>query len=110
MRNILEQDFDAFLDLVNQSGLSSELQLQNVSVSIEPRQQELALALALSRQFLADKKGACRVHGGGFAGTIQAYIREEDYHTYTEMMEEVFGEGSVLDVYIRPYGACEVLA
>ena len=50
------------------------------------------------------------MHGGGFAGTIQAYIREEDYHTYTEMMEEVFGEGSVLDVYIRPYGACEVLA
>ena len=103
------RQMNSFLDLVNQSGLSSELLLQNVRVDGDYQNQELSLALALSRHFLENKTGACRVHGGGFAGTIQAYIRKEDSPAYKELMEGVFGPGSCQKLLITPDGAGEIL-
>lgn len=100
---------DSFLDLVDRSGLSSELLLQNVRVDGDHKNQELSLALALSRHFLEDKTGACRVHGGGFAGTIQAYIRKEDSLAYKELMESVFGPNSCQKLLITPNGAGQIL-
>ncbi len=102
------KDIDAFLKLVNASGLSSELLLQNVTPRGETEQQEMALALALSREFLTDKAGAVRIHGGGFGGTIQAYIKEEDLAAYQALMDGVFGRGSAQVVRIRPVGGVEV--
>jgi galactokinase len=64
----------------------------------------LALALALTSRFLG-KDGACRVHGGGFAGTIQAYLPEKRMKEYAKLMEGAFGPGCVLEAGIRPEGA-----
>ncbi len=103
-----EKEIDVFLALVNESGLSSELWLQNVTPPGETKQQEVALALALSRKFLSGRKGAVRVHGGGFGGTIQAYISLEDTKAYTEVLDAVYGVGSAQIVQIRPFGGVEV--
>lgn len=101
-------NIEDFLKQVNASGLSSELQLQNITPKGETKQQELALALALSREFLKDKKGAVRVHGGGFGGTIQAYIAKEDTASYCLIMDSIFGKGSAQKIRIRPVGGCEI--
>ncbi len=101
-------NIDDFLEQVNASGLSSELQLQNITPSGEVKQQELALALALSREFLEGKRGACRVHGGGFGGTIQAYIAHEDAPAYCLIMDSIFGHGSAQKIRIRPVGGVEI--
>jgi len=70
----------------------------------------LSLALALTKNFLdsCSGKGACRVHGGGFAGTIQAYIPMEKLKDYRNLMEGVFGLGTVTVLRIRPQGAMEL--
>ena len=69
------------------------------------QEQGVSLALALSEQFLAEKKvGACRVHGGGFAGTIQVFLPTEAVPAYVERMEPVFGNGSVRILSIRQLG------
>ncbi len=104
-----EGRIEDFLALVNESGLSSELQLQNITPAGETVQQELALALALSRRFLHGKKGAVRVHGGGFGGTIQAYIALEDVEAYCADMNQVFGQGSAKVLGIRPVGGVELV-
>ncbi len=103
-------DFERFLDLVNESGRSSDVQLQNVLIPGNHDEQEAALALALSRKFIKehDGKGACRIHGGGFGGTIQSYIRIEDLDAYVEMMEAVFSKDSCSIISIRPYGGIEI--
>lgn len=109
MREAIETNhFEKFLGLVNQSGLSSELLLQNVRVDGDYKDQGLSLALAITRRYLFDKKGACRVHGGGFAGTIQVYMKNEHIAEYRSMMENIFGENTVLEVSIRPQGACQI--
>lgn len=100
---------EEFFTYVNESGLSSELLLQNITPQGETNQQELALALALSREFLKGKKGAVRVHGGGFGGTIQAYITKEDSDAYCKLLDDVFGKGSAHKISIRPYGGYEIV-
>jgi galactokinase len=97
-----------YLALVNESGDSSWELLQNIYSPREPAIQGLILALALSRRFLAGA-GACRVHGGGFAGTIQAYIPLDALDSYRKEMESVFGEGAVTPLRIRPLGAVAVI-
>jgi galactokinase len=67
----------------------------------------VSLALALTKDFLAGA-GACRVHGGGFAGTIQAYIPLDALNAYRARMEALFGPGSVTVLRIRPVGAAEL--
>jgi len=98
---------DEFLLLVNESGRSSELLLQNIYSTRNPQDQGLTLALAVSRRILGSS-GAVRVHGGGFAGTIQAYVPEALRNAYTSGMEAVFGEGCCNYLRIRSAGGTEV--
>jgi galactokinase len=100
-----------YLLLVNESGDSSWELLQNVFSPHSPAEQGVSVALALSRRFIREKgfKGACRVHGGGFAGTIQAYIPLDALDSYRAELEAVFGAGSVTMLRIRPIGAEELI-
>ncbi len=103
-------DFERFLELVNASGSSSMKWLQNCYAARTPHEQGVALALALSEHFLKTVgKGACRVHGGGFAGTIQVFIPEGYLSDYTDMIERVFGKNSVKALGVRPAGALQVM-
>jgi galactokinase len=101
---------ERFLDLVNESGDSSWELLQNLYSPRNPSEQGLSLALAMSREFFREQgiKAACRVHGGGFAGTIQAYIPIDRFKVYNERMEALFGSGAVTVLRIRPLGAIEI--
>jgi galactokinase len=98
-----------YLKLVKRSGFSSWRYLQNVTVPGNSRHQDMALALALTESFLG-KRGACRVHGGGFAGTLQAYVPLDAFKAYKEYMERLLGAGCVTRLRIRNEGACEVKA
>lgn len=100
-------DFKAFLALVNESGQSSYDYLQNLYSVSAVKEQGLPLAIALTKKFLKGD-GACRVHGGGFAGTIQCYIPTESLKDYKEMIEKVFGENSCQVLNIRPLGGYEI--
>jgi len=102
-----EKNMDEFLKLVNESGKSSWTMLQNVSASGAVEHQELALALALCEKAL-DGKGACRVHGGGFAGTIQAYVPLGMVHDFKKTMEAVLGEDSCKILRINPNGGTRI--
>ncbi len=93
-------DIEEFLSLVNQSGQSSFNYLQNIYSTHDIEEQGLALALALSEHFLGGE-GACRVHGGGFGGTIQAYIPIDKTGEYITFMEKFFGKGSVTPLAVR---------
>ncbi|MBQ1538181.1 MAG: galactokinase [Ruminococcus sp.] len=102
------RDFKKFLSLINESGDSSYKYLQNIYPASAPADQGLATALYLASDIL-DGEGACRVHGGGFAGTIQAFVPEEKLSVFKRRMEEVFGEGSCYVLSIRPFGGTEVI-
>jgi len=106
-RALARDDIAAYLSLVRESGRSSWMYLQNIQAG-DPRRQSLALALALSEDLLGDE-GAWRVHGGGFAGTVQVYIPKSKFHEFLERMETVFGQDSVRRLNIRPYGVCRFL-
>ena len=99
-------DFETYLNLVNTSGHSSAEFLQNAVPQGAVKDQAILLGLALTRKFLKGK-GACRVHGGGFAGTIQAYVPLEDSSEYATTLEAVFGPGSVHTLKVRPECAGE---
>ncbi len=96
-------DFDSFKQLIIQSGRSSYCYLQNVYSCANPAEQGISLALAISEQVLSGK-GAWRVHGGGFAGTIQAFVPEELVAEYVSRIEAVFGKGSCFLLSIRKEG------
>ena len=99
-------DFGFFLILVNQSGLSSALHLQNTWSVHNPRQQAIPLALAEAERLLDG--GAGRVHGGGFAGTIQAWVPVDDLEEFKTGMEALLGAGKCHVLHIRPQGGCVV--
>jgi galactokinase len=101
-------DLRKYFKLVRKSGDSSWRLLQNLYPPEAPTEQGLSLAVALSQDFLG-KKGAARVHGGGFAGTVQAYVPEGLYDDWKLLMERYFGAGSVLPVRLRPLGAARLL-
>ncbi|MBE6835484.1 MAG: galactokinase [Ruminococcaceae bacterium] len=100
-------DFEAFKATVLESGLSSYMYNQNVFSSKQPNVQPVSVALAISESVLSGK-GAWRVHGGGFAGTIQAFVPNELLDEYKAEIERVFGEGSCHVLSIRPVGGAEV--
>jgi galactokinase len=102
------KDFPAFLNLVKASGNSSYKVLQNVYASSDPQHQSVSLALTLSEDLLGDH-GVCRVHGGGFAGTIQAFVANDYVDTYKKGIEKYFGEGSCHVLKVRKYGGKKVL-
>jgi galactokinase len=97
-----------FFANVNASGNSSFKYLQNVYTTINVKEQGLSLALSLADGFLNGKGGACRVHGGGFAGTIQVFIKNEYADEFVALMNSVFGEDSAMMLKIRPVGACRL--
>lgn len=97
-----------YLQLVDESGNSSWELLQNVFSPRIPEEQGVSLALALTRDFLKGSPGVCRVHGGGFAGTIQAYIPLEAVKDYRKYMAGIFGEQAVTVLKIRSIGASEL--
>ena len=101
-------DIDRFLKLVNESGISSGNLLQNLFSAKTPTEQAIPLALVMSRAILGSK-GAVRVHGGGFAGTIQAFVPSEMTETYKEGIERIFGEGSCHQMKIRPFGGLKII-
>ena len=90
------------------SGDSSYKVLQNVYASSDLEHQSVALALTLSEDLLQDN-GVCRVHGGGFAGTIQAFVKNDFVKEYKKGIEKYFGEGSCHVLKIRKYGGKKIL-
>ena len=105
---IIDGDFEDFLRLVNESGESSYKYLQNLYSTSAPKIQGLSLAIALTKKFIGNS-GACRVHGGGFAGTIQCYIPTEKFAEYKAMIDSIYGDGSCIELFIRPVGGVEIL-
>ena len=101
-------DLDKFYQVILASGRSSFQYLQNVYTTINVSEQGLSLALALTDGFLSERGGAFRVHGGGFAGTIQAFVKTEDLQEYVSLIDSVFGKGSAMPLNIRPLGAVKL--
>ncbi len=98
-----ENDFEQFKSLIIESGRSSYMYNQNVYTCKKPQNQPLSLALCISEQLLSGK-GAWRVHGGGFAGTIQAFVPDNLVKEYTDAMKAIFGDDSCYVLSVRPYG------
>ena len=101
-------NFDEFKNIITSSGYSSYMYNQNVFTPKNPTEQKLSLALCVSQQLL-EGKGAWRVHGGGFAGTIQAFVPNEILEEYRSEMDAVFGKGSCYVLIIRPVGGARVI-
>ena len=98
-----DDDFDTFLRLVNESGRSSWEYLQNVIPAGYKEHQEVGVTIAAAKHLLGDK-GAVRVHGGGFAGTVQAFVPVEMLDEFKAGMEAILGEGRCHVLSIRPEG------
>ena len=103
-----KKDIKAFLKEVNASGQSSWMYLQNISAPNDAKHQAIAVALALSESMLKED-GAWRVHGGGFAGTIQAYVPTDKTQNYISLMESVFGKDCCYQLAIRDCGGIQVM-
>lgn len=102
-------DFDTFFALVRASGRSSQALLQNTATYRDPAVQPAALALAVAEHLLAGS-GAVRIHGGGFAGTIQAFVPLEKLPAFQSGMDALLGEGACRVTWIRPVGAITLFA
>ena len=103
-----ENNFDVFKNTVKASGQSSFKYLQNIYSNHDTDNQAVSIAIALSEELLKEY-GVCRVHGGGFAGTIQAFVKDEFVETYKKEIEKYFGEGSCHILKVRKYGGMKVL-
>jgi galactokinase len=102
-----KNDFQSFLGMVIDSGFSSYMYNQNIYPVNNVKEQGVSLALALSELVLKGK-GAWRVHGGGFAGTIQAFVPQSLLDRYVSSLEHVFGKGSCHILFIRQKGAGKI--
>ena len=100
--------FEDFLALITESGNSSLAYLQNIFAASNVSEQGLTVALYLAKQLLGGR-GACRVHGGGFAGTIQAFVPNDMLDSFRSEIERVFGEGSCYVLTVRSCGGTRVL-
>ena len=105
---LINGDVKAFLSGILASGDSSFKQLQNVFTVKNVNEQGLSLALALSKHVLDGKGGAWRVHGGGFAGTVQAFVPVNMKDEYKAVLDGAFGKGACQVLNIRPEGAIRV--
>lgn len=101
-------DFDRFLRLVSSSGHSSYMYLQNVATYRNPADQPVAVALAMAGHYLRNR-GARRVHGGGFAGTIQAFVPLDMVAEFKAGMDALLGKDACRVTYIRPIGGCTLV-
>ncbi len=102
-------NFEKFRQLVMESGKSSAMYLQNVYTGVNPEKQEMSVALALAENIL-DGRGAARVHGGGFAGTIQAFVPNDMLTYFKTTMESVLGKDTCHVLTIRPAGGVVLLS
>ena len=108
LANALEnEDFESFKATIIESGKSSYMYNQNCYTLSNPNSQPVALALCLTEELLKGK-GAYRVHGGGFAGTIQAFVPVEETENYVSAIKKVFGENSCYILKVRSHGGCEI--
>ncbi len=98
---------EAFLSEVNASGTSSAMALQNYFTCKAPAEQGITLAVTLAREIMGGK-GAARVHGGGFAGTAQAFVPEAIFEEFVSVMESAFGKGAVVALDIRNESALRI--
>ena len=101
-------DMKLFLDNVKESGDSSFKYLQNVYSNSNVENQNISIALMMS-DILLKTEGVSRVHGGGFAGTIQAFVKNDFVLPYKMQMDSIYGEGSCKDLRIRKYGGIQVM-
>ena len=100
-------DIDSFLTVINESGNSSYKYLQNVFAATKSSEQGVSMGLYTAEKVLCGR-GASRVHGGGFAGTIQAFVPDDILDEFIKAEEAIFGEGSCHRLYIRPVGGTEI--
>lgn len=101
-------DFEEFLSIFKKSGDSSYKYLQNVYTNHDVEHQNVSIGLCVSEMVLGDN-GVARVHGGGFAGTIQAFVKNDTVPEYKKAMDDLFGEGSCNVLMIRKYGGIKVV-
>ena len=101
-------DFEGFLEMIKESGDSSFKYLQNIYTNKDVQNQSMSIALAVSEMTLKEH-GVCRVHGGGFAGTIQAFVQNDFVETYRAALDAVFGAGSCHVLKVRKYGGMKVM-
>lgn len=101
-------DFQKFLDTVKESGDSSFKYLQNIYTNKDVQNQSVSMGLAVSDSILPGH-GASRVHGGGFAGTIQAFVADDFVEEYREALDNLYGEDSCHVLKVRPFGGIKVL-
>ena len=102
-----EGRFEDFLTFVNASGISSATQLQNLYAASDPQHQAVGVTIALAKHLLQGA-GAVRVHGGGFAGTVQAYVPEAQVAEFAAGMDAILGAGSCHILTIRPIGGAVI--
>jgi galactokinase len=102
-----EGDFEAFKSTIIESGKSSYMYNQNCFTLTNPSEQPVALALCVAEELLKNK-GAYRVHGGGFAGTIQAFVPVEETDKFVSVMNSFLGEKACYILKVRSHGGCEV--
>jgi len=101
-------DVEGFFKGVKESGHSSACYLQNAYSVKDVKSQGVSLAVNLAENFLAGKNGAARLHGGGFAGTVQVFVPSEDSENFKKYVEKVFGEGSCHILRVRTKGAVKI--
>jgi len=106
---LLDGDIDTFFDNVKASGRSSFCYLQNVYTNKNLTEQGLSLALCLAERILNGERAAWRVHGGGFAGTIQAFVPMGKVAEFKSAMDACFGEGACIVLNVRPVGATKLI-
>ena len=100
--SLRKNNFNKFLSFINESGNSSFKYLQNIYSTNNYKEQGISLALAITERFIRKiGEGACRVHGGGFAGTILVFIPKEKFNGYNKIMKSLFGKDSVSKLNIR---------
>ena len=104
-----EKDIDKFFHGILASGKSSFCYLQNVHTTKNVSEQGVSLALCLAEGYLKEVGGAWRVHGGGFAGTVQSFVPLKHVDGFRDRIESVFGKGSCLVLSVRPDGAIKVI-
>ena len=107
VKALKENDVGTFLELVKESGRSSWMYLQNITPAGSVMHQEVAVSLALCKKLLS-VKGACRVHGGGFAGTVQAFVPLDMLDTFKDKIEAVLGKNACHVLNIREEGGIRV--
>ncbi len=108
-RALCERDFDHFKKCITDSGNSSYKYLQNVYPMSDIQAQSVAVGISLCEKLLLDH-GVCRVHGGGFAGTVQAFVENDYVDSFKQGIEKFFGEDSCHVLKVRKYGGMEVIA